>query len=279
MLQLLLMLALPAAAVEVDREELAIIGWDTACSVAINHLGYPKLGEAIVGEPISTQIGTLTIRPGEQKSAAQWKVDWGGPNSWSAEPAQKAIKDLIAAGYDHRGFMELVRDEPVAGGRDLDEVILSTRNLEATKVQGWPGSEWRVAKIDYNRLATCAFLIFEKKGEAKPFYRYVLARVYNTQVRSLRSRAHLNNGLLLFGTGDLPGALAETGIAAALYPEAAANRYHYAAMLCLSGYLEEAIAELAEAIKLKPAYREQARKDQDFETVLKHPRFKALMKP
>lgn len=276
---LLLALAAPAKAVDAEREELSIIGWNTACSVAITHLAYPGLGEAIISEPIGTQIGALTIPPGEQKAKPDWKADWGGANSWSAGTAQKAISELVAAGYDHRGFPEEVRPDRIAPQRDLAEIIRTTDTLAARGARDWPEADWRLARINYNRLATCALVIFEKKQNHKPFFRYVLARLYNTQARSVRSRAHLNNGLLLFGEGDLPGALAETEIAAALYPEGPANRYHHAAMMALSGYLEDSIAELGEAIKLKEEYRAKALKDLDFESVQKHPRFKTLMKP
>lgn len=278
-LLLLLFAAVPVRALDAEREELSVIGWDTACSVAVTHLAFPRLGDAIVAEPIGTQIGTLTIPPGGQKAAPDWKADWGGANSWSAGTAQKAVSELVAAGYDHRGFPEEIRPDRIAPQRDLEEIIRSTDTLGARGAKDWPEADWIPRRINYNRLATCALVVFERKQAGKPFFRYVLARLYNTSARVVRSRAHLNNGLLLFGEGDLPGALAETAIAAGLYPQGPANRYHHAAMMALSGYLEESIAELAEALKLKPEYRAQALKDLDFESVRKHPRFKALMKP
>jgi tetratricopeptide (TPR) repeat protein len=272
-LLLLALLTLPikmASALEAGREELAVIGWNAACSVAVTHLAYPRLGE-----PIGAQIGTLSIAPGEEQAKTRWTIEWSGANSWLAGPARQAIQDLIAAGYDHRGFTEEIRPEPVAPGRDLEAVLVSTASLQARQAQGWPDEDWRLARIHFNRLGTCALVVFDKEG---PFFRYVLARIYNPQARAVRARAHLTNGLMLFGQSDLEGALAETRIAAAMHPEGAANRYHHAAMLCLSGYLQEAIAELSEAVKLKPEYRKKALKDIDFEAVAKQPRFRALMK-
>lgn len=274
-----LLLATPARALDAEREELSVIGWNKACSVAVAHLAYPRLGQAVVGEPIAARIGALTIPPGAEDFTTDWKTDWAGANTWQAGPARKAMQNLIAAGYDHRGFLEEIRPDPIAPGRGLEELIRSTATLGLRATKDWPATDWRMARIDYNRLATCALVIFEKKQDGKPFYRYVLARLYNTQVRAERSRAHLTNGLLLFGAGELPGALAETGIAVSLYPEGPANHYHHGAMMALSGHLEGSIAELGQAIKLKPEYRAQALKDQDFEAVAKHPRFRALMRP
>lgn len=265
LLILLSFLPRAASALEAGKEELSIIGWNKACSVAVTHLSYPRPGQAVANEPIATRIGTLTVATGEEKARARWTIDWGGANSWLEKPAQEAMQSLIAAGYDDRGYREDIRNG----------IAPSTASLQARQDPGWPSSDWRLARLHFNRLGTCALAVFAQEG---PLLRYVLTRVYNPKARSVRARAHLEEGLRLFDAGDLAGALDETGVAAAVYPEGAENRYHHAAMLCLSGELQESITELAEAVKLKPEYRKKALKDIDFESVAKQPRFRVLMK-
>ena len=48
----LLFLASPARAQAVDRETLRLIGWNKACSVAVERLGYPELGQHSVVAPL-----------------------------------------------------------------------------------------------------------------------------------------------------------------------------------------------------------------------------------
>lgn len=252
-----------AGAQSVEREEFAVLGWDGGCGVAINHLGYPHRGEAIYDEPVMARIGRVRIGPGKLQAEANWEIAWDGANTWKPLEAKKVLAELLAAGYDHRGFVERIRPEPAAQKRDLDDVLRSTETLATRGRADWPPAPWRLSAIHYNRLANCALIVYEDG----PRFRYVLSRIYNTAARPVRARAHLNNGLLLFDEGDLPGALAETGIAASLQPEEALNRYHHAAMLSLSGRITDALEELAEAVRLKPAYRAKAAADIDFENL------------
>lgn len=259
----LLLAASPLSAQTAERTELAVLGWDGGCGVAINHLGYPRRGEAIYDEPVMARIGSIKIPAGKLKPEPRWEIAWDGANTWKPLEAKKALAELLAAGFDHRGFVETIRPEPAADKRDLDEVLRSTETLATRGPADWPAEPWRLAAIHYNRLANCALILYENG----PLTRYVLTRIYNTSARPVRARAHLNNGLLLFEQGDLPGALAETGIAASLQPEEAVNRYHHAAMLSLSGRITTAIEELAEAVRLRPEYRAKAAKDLDFDNL------------
>lgn len=270
----LLLAAAPAAAQSVEREDLAVLGWNKGCSVAVNHLGFPARGEAIYDEPVMTRIGTLTIGPGSQAVETYWSADWTGANTWKPDEARKLLTEFVASGYDFRGYVEKLRAEPAAPERpELEETLRSTATLAIRAKLDWPAPPWRLATINYNRTASCVLLIFEHDRR----FQYLLTRIYDMKARPERARAHLTNGLLLFNRGDLEGALAETSIAASMYPTGAANRYHHAAMLALTGELDKAIAELREAIKLNPRYREQARTERDFENLRDLPDFNALV--
>ena len=55
--------------------------------------------------------------------------------------------------------------------------------------------------------------------------------------------------------------------------------YGMAALNCLTGRFPEAISNLSEAIRLKPANRYQARNDSDFKNLVDDPRFTELLYP
>lgn len=271
----LLLLALPAAALDIEREEHSVIGWDGGCGVAVERYAYPVLGQAIRGEPIVTRIGTITIAPGKNRTVTRWVLEADGPNTWNEPVARKAVADLRAKGYHRAGYPEVIRDSDTVRVPGVAGVIFSTETL-AARPEFWPGPEWRWAQANYNPLTTCALIVFEKPGER---FKFLLTRVYNPSLREERARAHAANGRLLFDTGDLDGALAETGIAARLAPEVPAVRYHHAASLALTGRLGAAVDELRAAIKLDPRLAERAREDIDFESLRPRQDFRKLVSP
>lgn len=269
----MLLLAAPAAAQSVEREQLAVVGWSKACSVAVNHLGFPHRGEALYDEPVLARIGALTIAPGALEPEARWLVEWEGANTWKQDEARQAVSSLVAGGYDDPGFVEKIRAEPAVPERpELERIIRSTSTLGIRGGVRWPGAEWRLSEIHYNRTATCGLLVYESDRR----FAYVLARLFRPKARPERARAHLSSGLLLFEKGDLEGALAETGIAAAMYPTGAANRYHHGAMLALSGELEKALEEVKQAVALDASYRKKAAEDVDLDNLRDLPEFKRL---
>ena len=63
-----------------------------------------------------------------------------------------------------------------------------------------------------------------------------------------------------------------------MQPELASARYRHAALLCLSGQLNEAVSELSEAVRLDAELVEKARTDPDFEEVYGFPGFRGLIR-
>jgi hypothetical protein len=265
---LTLLLAIPAAAqntdtIDVDHETWSVIGWNDACGVAYEHLSYPKLGEAIASEPISTRVGTAMIPPGSEKFSSKWAFEADGRLSWNEKEVGISEKELKAGGYSRPGFLETIQDAPVGNQPGLAETILSTANLSARVTDGWPGKEWRWAGGNYSPLGTCALLAYEKRDTPR-HYRLLLVRVYNPRARRDRAYAHASNARLLFEAGNLPVAALEAETAASLDPILPIARYEHAAMLALTGNQNEAVAELEAAIKLEPKYRKRSRGDLDF---------------
>ncbi|MFI5348628.1 MAG: TPR end-of-group domain-containing protein [Elusimicrobiota bacterium] len=281
---LTLLLAIPAAAaaptsdaIDVDHETWSVLGWNDACGVAYEHLYYPKLGEAISSEPISTRVGTAAIPLGSETFTSKWAFEADGRLSWNEKEVAIAERELKAGGYARPGFLEVIQDAPVGNQPGLAETILSTANLSVRITGGWPGSDWRWAGANYSPLGTCALLAYERRDKPRR-YQLLLVRVYNPRARRDRAYAHASNARLLFEAGSLPVAVAEAETAALLDPILPIARYEYAAMLALTGNFNESIEELAAAIKLQPKYRKQSRDDVDFADLKERQDFQDLTK-
>ncbi len=271
-----LLLAAPAAALDIEREEYRIVGWNDACSVAIERYAYPMLGQALYGEPVTSRIGTLSIGTQKPEVVTRWVLEADGAGTFD-RPAFAAIrKSLRKAGYDRPGFSEQLRDaEPVVSPGSA-EVIRSTAILEA-RPGAWPDAQaWRWGWTHYNPLSTCALMVYEKVGE-RDRYKFQLTRIFNASARSERGRAHTTNGRLLYNNGDLAGALAETEIGARTAPEVGATRYHYAAMLALNGRIDDSLRELLAAVKRDERFAGKAAKDEDFDSLRSRQDFQELI--
>jgi hypothetical protein len=273
---LFLLVAGPLAGQEVERETFAVLGWNDSCSVAVRHFGYATLGEAVQTDPVRTRIGTLTIAPGEDSARTVWTADWKGARTWQKDEAKKALLDL-AADYKQAGFPEDIRVLREGDPHPFEAAILSTAAFSMRAPFRWPGGDWRWDQVLYSPLGDCGLFIFSRRDDGRPFYRYSLQRFYNPSVRIQRAEAHLSNSRLLFEASDLPGALAEAACAARMRPELAATRYRHAALLCLSGQLNESVAELGEAVRRDAKLARQARSDPDFSEVSAFPAFRSLM--
>jgi hypothetical protein len=263
--------------VDIDHETWSVIGWNDACGVAFEHLYYPKLGQAVVGEPVSTHLGTATIPPGKENYAARWVLQAEGKFSRNEREVAKAKGDLRAAGYTRAGFPELIQDAPIGDQPLLADTLLSTATLATrlTNKNAWPGPEWRWAGGSYSPLGTCALLAYELRGSPR-HYRLLLLRIYNSRVRRERAYAHASNARLLFNAGSLAVAATEAETAARLDPDLPIGRYEHAAMLAMTGNPAEAVAELVAAVRLEPSYRAKARDDVDFDNLRDRDDFKDL---
>ena len=274
---LLALSAAPASAQTVERETFAVIGWNDACSVAVQQFGYAPIGEAVVGEPVRTRIGTVTIAPGQEAPRTVLIADWVGAQTWDRKEAKKIVQNLVAAGYVEPGYTEDIRVPLKESPRPYEDVILSTATFQIRAPFQWPGGDWRWEKVVYSPLGTCGLFVYSRRHKSRPFYRTALYRFYNPAVRLQRAQAHQTNSRLLFEASDLEGALAEAATAAHLQPDLALARYRHAVLLCLSGRLNESVAELGEAVKRDPKLKDQARRDPDFVEVAEFPLFRAAV--
>lgn len=273
---LLAVLAVPAAALEIEHEEFKIIGWTDACSVAVERYAYPHLGEAMVSEPITTRVGTLTIELKTPVVITRWVFEADGANTYDRFAVERFRKKLRKAGYDRAGFFETVRDSETVVSPGSAEVILSTAVLDA-RPDFWPDTrQWRLGFVAYNPLSTCALLIYEDRELARR-YKFTLTRIYNPSARADRGRAHTTNGRLLFNQGELEAALVETEIGARMAPEVGATRYHYGAMLALNGHPDAAMKELLAAVARDDRFADKAAKDVDFDSLRERQDFRELI--
>jgi tetratricopeptide (TPR) repeat protein len=275
-LALLAALALPAAALDVEREEYKLIGWNDACSAALERYAFPKSGGATLNEPIMTRVGTLSIIARKPDVETRWALEAGGDGAYDKLAVEALRGELRKAGYDRPGFEEDIRDAALAEPPGPAAVILSTAILQA-RSGAWPDPRrWRWGRTHYNPLGTCALLVYEQIG-ARGRFQFVLTRIDNARARADRARAHTTNGRLLLNNGDLAGALAETEIGARTAPEAGITRYHYAALLALSGRIDDAMRELLAAVERDGRLAGKAAKDEDFDALRKRQDFRELI--
>ena len=251
---------------EVAREEWRVLGWRLSeCSVALEVFAYPKLGAGLYDEPVESHIGSLTVPPESEDQALALDLNIEGKFAWNADAVKKSEKDMREIGYDRTGFAERVIPE-VGNQPGLAEILHSTVTLQARAVHDWPGAKWRLSALDFSPLANCALLVYDRRSDGLR-HRFRLVRVYDPRSRRERARAHTENALLLYAASDLKNATIEAESGAHLAPDNVVTRYHFAALLTLSGRLEEAMPELEAAIKLDPKYRARARDDADFEAL------------
>lgn len=267
----------PCRAQAIWKETFELIGWNKQCSVAVSHLGYPKVGEAIADEPLMTRLGTLTIPAEGREVSAHWLLELDGRGSWNPPAAAAARESLKKAGYTRPGFPETVRDAPVVQERDLPRLLSTTDTFKAAGAGFPPPPPWRLARVHYAPFSSaCALFVYTRGSAAQPFHKLFLLRIGNPTIRFDRADAHVTNALLLFEKGRLTEAIDEAQIAAALAPEQSLSRYTYGELLALDGEVEAALAELAAAIKIDPANKRKARKDKDWDALKRDRRFKDL---
>lgn len=275
----LLALALPASAVVMpSHEELRFIGWNDGCSVAIEQYRFPALGEGLLAEPSYGRIGTVSLDAEQTRPSVAWVLEQGGKLLWNKTQARATSDQLARAGYSKAGYREAIRPEPAAKRPGLDWNLRSTATFEIGYDPGWAPPEFALSRVYYSPLATCAFMVFERRGSDRDAFRYQLVRT-TPPVRRQRSQWHLTNGILLYTQeSDMYGGLDETRTAAEMDPRLAEARFQYARLLAAHGRFDEAIAELKEAVILDRSYSDMARKAVEFDDVRGWKRFKEALR-
>lgn len=258
--------------VPIEHETLSVLGWNRACSVAVDLRGYPFLGDASVQEPVMERVGSITIAPGSEAATAQWLMSGDGVYSWNPASVREAHAVLKQKGYTRTGYSETLRPDPVVDDAELREILLTTAAFRSRAKDLMP-APWRLAEVHYSPVVdTCALLVYDKDK----IIALRLVRIENPAVRRDRARAHMLNGMRLLDAGDRLGALAETGIAASTAPDYPSALFHHAEQLCVNGQNDAALDKLAAAIKLDPSYKDKALRSRDFRDIEWMPRFKAL---
>ena len=274
---LLAFAAAPAFGQQSSKEEFHVVGWNNACSVAVSLYSYPSLSQDSHDVPLSCRIGTMAIKPGQEAAQTAWDLSWDPATSWSADLAQRTLKTLADAGYIRPGFTETIDAAPASAQSGLEDILHSTHTFFLRSSATWPDRSWRWHQVVYSPLGDCGLFVFTKEAP-HPSHRLLLLRIYNTAARNLRSRAHVTKALLLLDEGRLDAALLEASAAVEMSPQSSQALYQHAALLCLSGSLVEAQAELAKAVALDSKLKSQAKADRNFETLFLSPAFQRIIK-
>jgi tetratricopeptide (TPR) repeat protein len=90
---------------------------------------------------------------------------------------------------------------------------------------------------------------------------------------------HYDYAVSLINTGDYVTAREHLDKLLKQNPKSEYVLYGLAALHCLTGHVEESLATLDDAIKVKPGLRFQARNDGDFQNLAEDPRFTELLYP
>ena len=274
---------LVGGAVSIERQkahdEFAFLGWDPACSAAVQRVSFPPFGEGMLGEPKAWEFGSLAIAPGASRPKANWIYDSRKDAFWSASQAKKASETLTKT-HAVKGFSEDVRDGPVGDQPGLAELLTTTSSFKSAGSPNWPPDSFRLSEVHYHPLITCALLVFSTRGSPEEAdYRFVLIRLLNTNARRRRTDAHAANGLLLYSKAfDPEAAEAELAIAARMDPQYAPGRYHHAVMLAALGRFDEALEELAAAVRLDKSWSKKAKEALEFDSLRDDERFLDIVK-
>lgn len=267
----------PESRIRYGHEEVAVLGWNDGCSLAIRHFRFPPSVEGAQVDPVWGRLGTVSLDPGKRQPTVKWQlqVKDGFPYFKGYETA--AHDQLTRAGYTRAGLMERIRPDPIAPGRGLEPVIRSTASLRVGYSVAYASAPYALSRVHYSPLGMCAFLVFERPGWPPNVHKYQLVRV-PLDARLERARAHLLNSVLLYRNhSDTYGALEEAAIAAATDPRNSEGRYRHALMLAVHGRFEETIKELREAVVLDRKWAEAAREAIEFEDLWKQERFKQAL--
>lgn len=256
-------------------EEVVVLGWNAGCSIAIRHFRYPAVAEGSQADPASGRMGTVTLEPDQTRAMAQWALQVKEGSPYTSHYAQATQDNLARAGYSKPGSAERLRNARAASSEF--ETLNSTSSLEVNYTLGWATAPYKMTRVHYSPLGTCAFVVFERPGVPPNLFKYQLARV-PLEVRRKRAKKHVAHALALYHRhSDLDGALEETEIAATMDPRLAEARYHYSALLATHGRFDEALKELREAALLDARYVKVATEAVEFEDLRKQPRFKKAL--
>lgn len=258
-------------------DEFIFLGWDRACSAAIQYFSYPPTGESLQGQPDTWSIGTLTIAPGASVVDKSWSYQGISQKAWDKSAAERSTAELLRASYKNAGHLERIRTAPVADRPGLSAVIHSTAAFTLGYAPQWPPERYKLYRVHYHPLGDCALILFRDILSPRDSYRYNLVRLQNPGARRTRARAHATNAIMLYQKSDIYAAEEELAIAVEMDPHYPLALYYHALLLANHGRFEDSLDRLQEAVRRNAKYREQARAAIEFESVRKTQRFREII--
>lgn len=261
------------------REEFELLGFGDACSAAFRYYRYPATGEGLEDNPVWGRVGIVTLAPDATRETVQWVFEQAGGLNFDKAMAAVAAENVGRSGWTRKGWTETVRPEPAANRPGLDELIRSTVSFDlGYAVHDWPAPPFRLSRVVYSPLSTCALAVFERDRAPTDAFRWKLVRL-PADARRARAQAHVVNAQLLYADyGDIYLALEEAATAAAMDPRFSEGRYKHAVLLAAHGRFDEALKELEASIALDRRYARMAKDAIEFQDVRRQGRFKELIR-
>jgi len=259
-------------------DDLIFLGWNDACSVAVQYYRYPPLGDSMTGDPSKWKIGTISVEPDADKEDHDWIFTHSKSSYWDRHRAEGAAESLLKDGYDIEGFVERVRNAPVAEHPGLFNILHTTIAFKTGDRVTWPEERFKIKTVRYSPYGHCAFITYRDEKNLNASYDFRLVRILEPGVRRQRARAHTTNGILLYKENtDLYAAEEELNVAAEMDPKYPLALYYHGAFLITQGLFEKGLKRFEAAVKISPRFIKKAKAAKEFETVLKHPEFKRII--
>ncbi len=173
----------------------------------------------------------------------------------------------------HRGAVDISRAKPV-----LDPQTAAAMKLYAEAMKHFNSQSYRRAKEVFEKVLTGPSR--ELADRARVHLVICDQRMQRTAPVHLRSAdEHYHYAVSQINAGNYEDARAHLEKARKLASKADHVYYALASVYALTGETDEALAQLAQAIKLRPENRYHARHDADFRLLQDEPRFLELIYP
>jgi tetratricopeptide (TPR) repeat protein len=260
------------------QDELRFLGWNDACSVALEYYSYPPLGESMSGDPDKWRVGTVTVEPDADEEEHDWNYSNEKTSYWDRNQAKSVLDSLAKEGYDIPGFFERVREARVAPRPGLYETLHTTAAFKTGDRVEWPDARFKIESVRYSPFGHCTFILYRDKNTPRASYDFRLVRILEPGVRRTRARAHATNGLLLYkDDSDIYAAEAEFAIAVAMDPKYALALYYHGLFLITHGRYEEGLERFGRAAAIDEKFIDKAKQAVEFESVRNHPEYKKII--
>lgn len=171
----------------------------------------------------------------------------------------------------------MTRPAPVAPKPVQDAKYLQAVESYQVGLKAMQERKFDKAKVAFQKVVASG--IRELAERANVFLNTCNQHLGKTSTSFKTAEEHYDYAISLMNVGDYVGAREHLDKIIKQSGAADYGWYGLSVLNCLTGHYEDALKHLAEAIRLNPRYRFQARNDSDFKNMSDDPRFTELIYP